>query len=133
MTPDEFRHVVLSMPNAVQSSHLGHPDFRVGNKVFATLGSPGDNWRMVKLTPKQQDMIVAAEPGIKPANGAWGRRCSTLVFLQRLDHPLARRRHPARQRTGSARHAPHGYWALQRRTLLLSLATQSDAARRSAG
>ena len=32
---------------------MGHPDFRVAGKIFATLG-PGEAWGMVKLTPAQQ-------------------------------------------------------------------------------
>lgn len=38
MTPDEFRRLALSMPQAVESAHMDHPDFRVGKKIFATLG-----------------------------------------------------------------------------------------------
>lgn len=90
MTPDDFRRVVLSMPNAVEGSHMDHPDFRVSNKIFATLGYPDDNWGMVKLTPEQQDMAVASEPEIfKPAGGAWGRGGSTLVLLEALDQTTA--------------------------------------------
>lgn len=37
MTPDEIRAVLLEMPDAVEGSHQGHPDFRVGKSIFATL------------------------------------------------------------------------------------------------
>jgi hypothetical protein len=34
MTPDDFRRLALSFPDAVESSHMGHPDFRVHGKNF---------------------------------------------------------------------------------------------------
>ena len=86
VTADDFRQVALSMPNALESAHMGHPDFRAGKKVFATLGYPDDNWGMVKLNPEQQEMLVAAEPGIfEPVKGAWGKSGATQVRLAALD------------------------------------------------
>ena len=38
MTPAAFRRLALSLPRAIESSHMDHPDFRVGGKIFATLG-----------------------------------------------------------------------------------------------
>lgn len=62
---------------------MGHPDFRVGGKIFATLGYPDDGWGMVKLTPKQQQVFVEAEPEVfVPAKGAWGLRGATTVLLR---------------------------------------------------
>ena len=61
---------------------MAHPDFRVGGKIFATLGSPNSDWGMVSLLPEQQDLAMEAEPAsFKPAAGAWGRGGSTLVKL----------------------------------------------------
>jgi hypothetical protein len=31
MTAEDFRRIALSMPDAIEASHMGHPDFRVGN------------------------------------------------------------------------------------------------------
>lgn len=90
MTAEDFRRIALGMPGAVESAHMGHPDFRLNNKVFATLGSPGPDWAMVKLTPEQQEMLIDAEPEtFKPAAGAWGRRGGALVLLEVLDEPTA--------------------------------------------
>jgi hypothetical protein len=90
MKPDEFRAIALTMPDAVEGSHMKHPDFRAGNKVFATLGHPDENSGMVKLTREQQEMLVAAEPKIfAPATGAWGRRGSTIIDLQMIDKKTA--------------------------------------------
>jgi len=61
---------------------MGHPDFRVGGKIFATLGAPDGEWAMVKLLPEQQELAIEAEPdAFKPAAGAWGRSGSTLMRL----------------------------------------------------
>jgi hypothetical protein len=82
MTPDTFRRLALTMPEAVEAGHMGHPDFRVGGKVFASLGYPDDRWAMVKLTPGQQEAFVASDPvAFSPVKGGWGRRGATNVLL----------------------------------------------------
>ena len=83
MTVDQFRRIALGLPNAEERSHMGHPDFRVGGKIFATLGSPDKGHGMVKLTPEQQQSFMQDHPGIfSPAVGAWGRGGCTLVRLR---------------------------------------------------
>jgi len=62
---------------------MDHPDFRVGGKVFATLGYPENGWAMVKLAPEQQRNFVEAYPAaFVPVTGAWGRRGATSVRLK---------------------------------------------------
>ncbi|MES1150029.1 MAG: MmcQ/YjbR family DNA-binding protein [Bradyrhizobium guangdongense] len=61
MTIGRFRRIALALPDAVEGSHHGKADFRVGKRVFATLGYPDAKWGMVKLTPEQQTMLVDAE------------------------------------------------------------------------
>ena len=91
MTPDDFRRIALSMPEAVEHAHMHHPDFRVGNKIFATLAYPNDAWGMVKLTPEQQNDVVRARPRIFiPVTGAWGRRGCTSVWLSAATTPALR-------------------------------------------
>jgi hypothetical protein len=71
------------MPGVEESAHMDHPDFRVGGKIFATLGYPDKRWGMVKLTPEQQRMFVQAHPTVfSLANGAWGTQGATLVRLK---------------------------------------------------
>jgi hypothetical protein len=83
MTVAEFRRIALSLPEAVESAHMAHPDFRVAGKIFATLGYPDRSWGMVKLFPDQQQSFMKAEPRVfLPAKGAWGRRGSTCVNLK---------------------------------------------------
>jgi hypothetical protein len=82
MTANEFRRMALSLPDAIEAAHMGHPDFRVGGKIFATLGYPGRSFAMVALTPEQQELFVRAEPKtFTPVPGGWGRQGSTHVLL----------------------------------------------------
>jgi hypothetical protein len=82
MTAGEFRRLALSLPETSESAHMGHPDFRVRRKIFATLNSPDVGWGMVKLTPEQQERLLQAEPEVFiPAAGAWGARGCTHVHL----------------------------------------------------
>ena len=84
MTADDFRRMALSFPETSESAHMDHPDFRVAGKIFATLGYPDDAWGMVKLTPVDQQLVVAAAPEVfVPAKGAWGRRGATCVHLKK--------------------------------------------------
>lgn len=83
MTPDEFRELALSLPETAEQAHMGHPDFRVAGKIFATLGAPNDDCGMVKLTPDQQAVFSRSEPAVfQPVKGAWGRRGCTYVRLE---------------------------------------------------
>ena len=88
-TPDHFRRIALSFPDAEEGAHMDHADFRVGGKIFATLGSPNADWGMVQLLPEQQeDFMILAPDAFKPASGAWGRGGSTLIRLDSVsdDH-----------------------------------------------
>jgi hypothetical protein len=90
MTPAAFRRLALKFPKAVESSHMGHPDFRVGGKIFATL-SPDGAWGMVKLTPPQQVLLVQAHPSaFQPFPNAWGRQGCTKVLLKAAREAVVR-------------------------------------------
>ena len=86
MTADDVRRLALALPGAIEQAHMGHPDFRVGGKVFASLGYPDSGWAMVRLEAEDQAVRIEAEPAIfRPANGAWGRQGATLVRLEAVD------------------------------------------------
>jgi hypothetical protein len=83
VTADQFRSLALELPEAVEDEHMGHPDFRVRGKIFATLGPADVEWGMVKLTPDQQADFVRDEPDVfERFAGAWGRRGCTKVHLE---------------------------------------------------
>ena len=91
MSSKRFRLIALSLPGAVEGAHHGHADFRLGKRVFATLGYPDQSWGMVKLTPEQQSMLVEAEPDIfRPVPGGWGKGGSTNVRLALADQTTLR-------------------------------------------
>ncbi len=83
MTATEFRRIALSLPGAIEAAHMGHPDFRAGGKIFATLGYPKAGFGMVALTPEQQELFVRTEPKtFVPVPGGWGKKGSTHVMLR---------------------------------------------------
>ncbi len=49
VTESDFRKLALSLEGDIEGSHMGHADFRVGGKIFATL--PKKDHGMVKLPP----------------------------------------------------------------------------------
>jgi hypothetical protein len=83
MGPEEFRKLALCLPDSEERQHMDHPDFRVGERVFATLGYPDENWAMVKLTREQQAEFIGKEPAVfAPVKGRWGRNGATHVRLR---------------------------------------------------
>ena len=91
MTPDDFRELALSFPAVSESAHMGHPDFRVSRKIFATLRYPDKDSAMVKLTRQDQREFVRTNPGIfKPVKGAWGRQGNTNICLPAANVEIVR-------------------------------------------
>ena len=91
MTAEEFRRIALSLPEAVEVGHMGHPDFRVGKKIFATLGYPDDAHGMIKLMPDQQQLFIERAATIfSPSKGKWGLGGSTLVHLSAAKPKIVR-------------------------------------------
>jgi hypothetical protein len=83
MTPDSFRKLALGLPDTVEGAHMGHADFRVGGKIFASLGYPRDGWAALALTPEDQDAFVKMQPkAFVPVKGKWGEQGATNVILQ---------------------------------------------------
>ncbi|TWB20703.1 YjbR protein [Nitrospirillum amazonense] len=85
MTPDDFRRIACSLAGVEEGAHMGHADFRVGNRIFATL-DPDLGRGMVKLAVEEQEMRVAAVPAVfQPVPGGWGRTGATHVALAAAD------------------------------------------------
>ena len=85
LTAEQFRGIVLQMDGAIESAHMGHPDFRANGKIFATLYPDGESG-MVKLTPEQQQEFMRRDSvAFVPASGAWGRQGCTTVKLAAMD------------------------------------------------
>lgn len=83
MTTNDFRKLALSLPETVEATHMGHPDFRVAGKIFATMGYPRAGWAMISLTPEQQELFVRTNPkAFVPVKGKWGEKGATNVVLR---------------------------------------------------
>jgi hypothetical protein len=90
VTPARFRQIALGLKDVLEQAHHGHPDFRVGGRIFATLGYPDAKWGMVNLTPEQQAGFVREHPtAFEPSPGAWGAQGSTAVRLDALGEEVA--------------------------------------------
>ena len=92
LTLDGFRRMALGLPEVTEEAHMGHPDFRVRGKIFATLCAPSAEWGMVKLTPEQQDAFVDSAPAVfTPVKGGWGRRGATNILLSKANRSAVRK------------------------------------------
>jgi predicted DNA-binding protein (MmcQ/YjbR family) len=114
LTAAALSKLALSLPGARESSHMGHPDFRVAKKIFATLDEARTR-SALKLTPEQQEMLCSAEPSMFQAvNGGWGAKGWTHLLLKGADQKTALsalrvsygnvvpKAKPARNQTGKA-------------------------------
>ena len=72
MTAADFRRMALTLPEAVEGSHFGQADFRVGGRIFATLALESEGYGVLLLTPEQQAGMVEDEPEIfSPVPKGW--------------------------------------------------------------
>src|SRR5216683_2256186 len=65
MSSNRFRRVALGLPEVIEGAHQGHADFRVGKRIFATLGYPDDGWGKhgntnVRLARADQARLLSA-------------------------------------------------------------------------
>ena len=74
----------MSLPEVEAKSHFDHPDFRVRNKIFASIRT--EQIAVIKLTMEQQEVMCAAEPKVfvVQPNG-WGRLGWTQIMLGQAD------------------------------------------------
>ena len=85
LRPDDFRRIALGLQDAVEGAHMGHPDFRIHGRIFATIHAD-HRFGMVKLTPDQQQRFLDEhQASFSPESGAWGRQGCTAVNLAAVD------------------------------------------------
>ena len=81
MTADDFRRLALDLEGVEERAHMGHPDFRVNGRIFASLHTQ-DRFGMVTLSPEEQREVILNDPDVfEPSAGAWGRQGCTNVRL----------------------------------------------------
>ena len=84
-----FRRLALQLPEAVESSHMNHPDFRLNSQIFATLSGEKKGYGVLKLTLDQQAAFVSDQPRIfSPVQGGWGRMGMTYIHLNEADESI---------------------------------------------
>ena len=89
MNTADFRRIALSLDGAVEGSHMGAPDFRVGGRIFATLASQKQGYGNLMLTPEQQAEFIEAQPAMfLPIAGGWGRMGMTHIRLAEADEDV---------------------------------------------
>ena len=85
-TAATVRRIALALPETVERSHFARPDFRVGNKIFATLPN-NPQFAVLKSRPANVDALVAADPTI--FSDEWRGRWVG-IQLDRVDPALLR-------------------------------------------
>jgi hypothetical protein len=89
MNVSDFRRIALSLDGAEESSHMGAADFRVGDRIFATLAAQKQGYGNLMLTPEQQADFVRELPNVfLPVAGGWGKMGATHVRLAEVDEDV---------------------------------------------
>jgi hypothetical protein len=84
VTIETARQLALSLPEAEEKSHFGTPDFRVKNKIFATV-HVDKQYMMVKLPVVDQSVFCAFDKEVVfPVPGGWGRKGATFFNLKKV-------------------------------------------------
>ena len=83
---DTARKIILSMPEAEEQQHHGHPDFRIRKRIFATLW-PDEKRAVIKVSDLSAWSHVASEAF---STNAWSKHGWTNVHLQHVDTDLFR-------------------------------------------
>jgi hypothetical protein len=84
MTVAQFRALLLSMPEAVEGQHHGHPDFRVRKKIFATM-FPDQGRGVLMLPVIEHHAALERNPDAYRSLGKVSQRGVTGVMLEHAD------------------------------------------------
>ena len=84
VTDAQMRAIALELPEALERSHFGHPDFRVKNRIFATLW-PERHRSVLRLTREDQAAALLSDPGVFTIPSGAGRGGWTNVDLSKID------------------------------------------------
>ncbi|WP_172982533.1 MmcQ/YjbR family DNA-binding protein [Phyllobacterium sp. SYP-B3895] len=109
MTLEAFAAMAHSFPESTQGSHFGTTDFRVSNKIFATL-RPEKQRGVLMLTRDDQAMMRETSADMfEPVPGGWGEKGATFVILAMAEpdvvrHAMAMAWRKAAPKSVSARH-----------------------------
>jgi hypothetical protein len=82
ITDQDARRIALSLPGAQEKSHVGRPDFRINNRIFATLRR-SQHYTVVKLSVADQSALVAMNPETFAVN-SWSHPGWTNVSMKHI-------------------------------------------------
>ena len=89
MTNEDLRRLALALPETEEKSHFDKADFRVRNKIFASLKDEATG--VIKLSPEEQSVMAEAEPEVfQSLPGGWGHKGWTKVILAKADETTLR-------------------------------------------
>ncbi|MGE5106480.1 MAG: MmcQ/YjbR family DNA-binding protein [Sphingobacteriales bacterium] len=84
VTVEAARKLALALPETEEKSHFHLPDFRIKNKIFASLHTD-KKIMMVKLNIKDQSVFCSFDKEvIYPVPGGWGRQGATFINLKKI-------------------------------------------------
>ena len=85
VTSEAAAALALSFPEAVEKEHWGHPSYRVGERIYATLW-PDERRMVLKLSFGDQSALCAMDPqAFSPVSGGWGAKGWTNVALDHIE------------------------------------------------
>jgi hypothetical protein len=85
---EHARKMALSLPETEEKSHFHIPDFRIKNKIFASIHTD-KNYLMVKLSAVDQSVFCSYDKEIIfPVPGGWGRQGATFINLKKVKKPM---------------------------------------------
>jgi len=59
---DRLRRICLSLPETSEKESWGHPNFRVGKKIFAAFEQYKGEWAICVRVPKQHQWLFLKDP-----------------------------------------------------------------------
>lgn len=83
VTISAARKILLALPDAEEGAHMGHPDFRVRNRVFASFPPKRKNVAVIKLSIANQTALLQMDPDAFSLNG-WSAQGWTNVHLDKV-------------------------------------------------
>jgi hypothetical protein len=84
---DILRAFALTVPETVESAHMGTPDFGVHGKIFAIARADGGR-AVLKLPLHIQEAMIQAQPDAFSLIPSWGRHGWTFVETDKIDDAL---------------------------------------------
>ncbi|HEV7663277.1 MAG TPA: MmcQ/YjbR family DNA-binding protein [Chloroflexota bacterium] len=80
----EVRELVAHLPDSIEGSHHGHPDFRVKKKIFATLFE-GEDHAALRLPQLEARQLAQTQPDVYRLVGDRDPFSWVGVSLERVD------------------------------------------------